>query len=203
MKISKNRIKVLIKEAIENINERMSQDIGDFNIDNINIEPPDVGAPPPPKPPSRRGGGGGGGGNGDFIFLMVLSRKMFDEKGFGGGMFKERITSFDQLLEFDRNNLPSHLHLVKTVKSLDGEDIELSFIADFQSLEASLLVSCFDEEKDFTDVIDGFERKITSNFGYISFLITTDLVIKMCQETSIADIVSAGSNLLDNFKGQS
>lgn len=185
MKISKSKIKKIIRESI---NERRTG--RDFNIDDII----GINNLPPPPTDNNRGGGGGGGGN--FIYLISLAKKLVNNEGFAGGTPFNPISSVDELLNTRERDMDPMISLDKEVLSTDGEEISLSVVLDFEELEASFFVSCYDPSEGFTDIIDGFRVNMTSNEKYIEALMLIRMGEKKVQNMTATDIIAAGNSLL-------
>jgi len=194
MKISKIKIRKLIKEAMRNINEKMSKDTIDFNFDDIIGNSGNL---PPPEPPEDKRRGGGGGGN--FIYLLTLCRKML-ALGYNTGQFIPGVGSVDELLEFDESGLPESIHLEKILKTSDNVEVYLSFHAEFDTLNGTVFASCYDPNEGFTDIVDGFSHEINNNFAYISFIqLAKSAELEIKGKTSV-EVIDLGNKLFSGLK---
>ena len=185
MKIKQSKIKQLIKESI---NERMNTGGNNFN-DLIRR-----GSLPPPPTDDDHGGGGGGGK--EFVFLIALARKLVKKEGFYGGSRFNPISTVDELLSTREEDLDKMISLEKEIMSIDNKEIGLSVMLDFEEIEASFFVSCFDPAEGYTDIIDGFSIKIKSNFKYIEALSLIRSGIQKVKNMTASDIISSGNSLL-------
>ena len=185
MKISKSKIKNIVKKLI---NERM-------NTGGINFNDLIRGGSLPPPPTDDDHGGGGGGGK-EFVFLIALARKLVEKEGFYGGTKFTPISTVDELLRAREEDMDQMITLEKEIMSIDNKEIGLSVILDFEEIEASFFVSCFDPEESYTDIIDGFSIKIKSNFKYIEALNLIRSGVNKVKKMSSTDILDAGNSLL-------
>lgn len=185
MKIKKSKIKQIIKESI---NERM-------NTGGINFNDLIRGGSLPPPPTDDDNSGGGGGGK-EFVFLIALARKLVEKEGFYGGTKFTPISTVDELLRTREQDLDPLISLDKEIISLDNKEIGLSVVLDFEEIEASFFVSCFDPYENFTDIVDGFSMKIKNNSKYIEALNLIRMGIEKVKNMSSTDILEAGNSLL-------
>ncbi len=184
MKIKKSKIKKIIKEYI---NERMEK--SEINFDDI------VGGGSFNPPPSdiERGGGGGGG---DDFFLRSLIRNLMGKKEYIAGNKFNPITDADRAIESRFDGIDKVVVLEKDIESSDKKEINLSVTLDFEDISATFFVSCFDPSQDYTDIVDGFTKKVKSNFEMIEVTSLMSDGESKIMSLSSSEILSLGNKLL-------